>query len=172
MKKKIKVLQSDNEGENKSDPLLKLYHDEGIVRHFTVRETLEQNWVAERMNKTLLEKIRCMLSNNRLSKNFWAEVLAYACYLVNRLPSSMIGGKTSLKVWLGKTTQDYDLFGYPAYYHVKEDKLDPRAKKGVFVGFKRGVKGYKIWDPKDKKFILSRDVTFDEASILKPTISW
>jgi len=41
----------------------------------------------------------------------------------------------------------------------------------VFVGFKRGVKGYKIWDPKDKRFFLSKDVTFDEASMLKPTIS-
>ena len=126
-KKKIKVLQSDNEGENKSDPLLKLYHDEGLVKHFTVRETPQQNWVAERMNKTLLEKIPCMLSNNRLSKNFWAEVLAYVCYLINRLPSSMIGGKTPLKVWLGKTAQDYDLFECPAYYHVKEDKLDDRG---------------------------------------------
>jgi len=63
------------------------------------------------------------------------------------------------------------VFECPAYYHIKEDKLDPRAKKRVFVGFKRGIKGYKIWDPKDKKFILSRDVTFDETSILKPTIS-
>jgi len=41
----------------------------------------------------------------------------------------------------------------------------------VLVEFKKGVKGYKIWDPKDKKFILSRDVTFDEASMLKSTIS-
>jgi len=41
----------------------------------------------------------------------------------------------------------------------------------VFVGFKREVKGYKIWDLKDKKFFLSRDVTLDEASMLKPTIS-
>ena len=41
----------------------------------------------------------------------------------------------------------------------------------MFIGFKKGVKGYKIWDPKDKKFVLSRDVTFDEASMLKPTIS-
>jgi len=46
----------------------------------------------------------------------------------------------------------------------KEDKLGPRARKGVFIGFKKDVKGYKIWDPKDKKFILSRDVTFNEAS--------
>ena len=44
-------------------------------------------------------------------------------------------------------------------------------KKGVFVGFKRGIKGYKIWDPKDRKFVLSRDVTVDEASTLKPIIS-
>ena len=59
------------------------------------------------------------------------------------------------------------VFGCPAYYHVKE-KLDPRAKKVVFVGFKKGVKGYKIWDAEDKKFILSRDVTFDEALMVKP----
>jgi len=51
---------------------------------------------------------------------------------------------------------------------VKEDKLDPRAKKHVFVGFKKSVKSYKIWDLKDKKIILSRDVTFDETSIVKP----
>jgi len=49
--------------------------------------------------------------------------------------------------------------------------LDPRAKKRVFVGFKRGIRGYKIWTPKDRKFVLSRDVTFDEALMLKPTIS-
>jgi len=45
------------------------------------------------------------------------------------------------------------------------------VKKGVFVGFKRGVKCYKIWDPKDNKFILRKDVTCDETSMLKPTIS-
>jgi len=41
----------------------------------------------------------------------------------------------------------------------------------VFVGFKKGVKCYKTWDSKDNKFIVSRDVTFDEASIMKPTNS-
>ena len=38
----------------------------------------------------------------------------------------------------------------------------------MFRGFKKGVKSYKIWDPKDKKIILSRNVTFDNASIVKP----
>ena len=55
------------------------------------------------------------------------------------------------------------VFGCPVYYHVSEDKLDPIAKKGV--------KCYKIWDPTDKKFILNRDVTFDETSMRKPTNS-
>ena len=84
-----------------------------------------------------------MLSNASISKSFWAELLAYACHLVNRLPSSAIGGKTPLDVWSGKVAQDYDSGGL-AYYHVKEDKLDPRAKKSVFVGFKKAVKGYKV----------------------------
>jgi len=88
-----------------------------------------------------------MLSNAGLSKNFWVEALAYACYLVNRLPSSAIGGKTPLKLWSEKAAQNYNslrIFGCSAYYHVKEDKLDPRAKKRVFVGFKKGIKDYKI----------------------------
>ena len=115
-----------------------------------------------------------MLSNTGISKSFWAEILAYTCHLVNRLPSSAIGGKTPLEVWSRKVAQDYEslrIFECPTYYHVKENKLDPRARKGMFVGFKKGAKGYKIWDLKDKKFILSRDVKFDEASMVKPTDS-
>ena len=68
--RKIKVLQSDNGCKYKSNPFLKLYRDEGIDRHFTVRETPQQNGVAERMNMTLLKKVCCMLSNAGLSKNF------------------------------------------------------------------------------------------------------
>ena len=75
---------------------------------------------------------------------------------------------------MGKVAQDYDslqIFGCLAYYHVKKYKLSPNARKGVFMGFKKGVKGYKIWDPKGKKIILSRNVTFDVASMVKPTDS-
>jgi len=122
--RKIKVLCSDNGGEYTSDSFLQLCHDEGIERHFTVRETLQQNGVAKRMNMTLLEKVCCILSNAGISKSFWVEVLAYACYLINRFPSSTIGGKTPLKVWSEKVAQDYDslqVFGCLSYYLVKED---------------------------------------------------
>ena len=79
-----------------------------------------------------------------------------------------------MEVWSEKVAQDYELhqvFSCLAYYHVKEDKLGLRVRKGVFVGFKKGIKANKIWDPKDKKIILRRDVTFDEASMVKLTHS-
>jgi len=56
-RRKIKVLRSDNEGEYTSDLFLQLCHDEGKERHLTVKETSQQNEVAERMNMTLLEKV-------------------------------------------------------------------------------------------------------------------
>ena len=168
--RKIKMLRSDNGGEYTSDPFLQLCRDEDIERCFTISHTPQQNGVAGRLNRSLLEKIRCLLSQSGLEKIFWAEALTYASHLINRLPSSAIEGKTPMEMWSGKPAHDYDqlkVFGCPAYYHVRTDKLEPRARKAIFVGFKRGVKGYKLWDPVDKKIVLSRDVTFDEASILK-----
>ena len=114
------------------------------------------------MNRALLEKVHCMLSNIGLEKSFWSEALAYTCHLISKLPSSGLGGKTPLKVWSKKVAQDYNsllVFDSMAHYHVKEEKLGLGARKGVFVDFKKSVEDYKIWDLKHKKIILSRDVT-------------
>ena len=122
------------------------------------------------MNRTLLEKVRCMLSNAGLGKQFWAEAVMYASHLINRLPSAALNGKTPLEVWSGKPINDYDtlhVFGSTAYYHVKESKLDPRAKKALFMEVTSGVKGYRLWCISLKKIISSRDVTFDESAMLK-----
>ncbi|KAH9685902.1 retrovirus-related pol polyprotein from transposon TNT 1-94-like protein [Citrus sinensis] len=103
-----------------------------------------------------------------------AEAVSYASHLVNRLSSAAIEGKTPMEMWSGKHAQNYyslRIFKCPAYYHVKYGKLYPRAKKAIFVGFKGGVKGFKLWDLEDKKFVCSRDVTFDEASMMKASSS-
>ena len=168
--RKIKVLRSDNGTEYRNDQFSIFCKKEGISRHFTVRDTPQQNGVAERMNRTLLEKVRCMLSNAGLGKQFWAEAVMYASHLINRLPSAALNSKTPLEVWSGKPINDYDtlhVFGSTAYYHVKESKLDPRAKKTLFMGVTSGVKGYRLWDLSLKKIISSRDVTFDESAMLK-----
>jgi hypothetical protein len=54
------------------------------------------------MNKTLMEKARCMLSGVGLGKYLWAEAVGTACYLVNRSPSSTLDNKTPQEVWTGK----------------------------------------------------------------------
>ena len=145
--RKIKILKSDNGGVYKSNPFLQLCRDEVIERYFTVRETLQRNGVTERFNHTLLEKIQCFLSNSGLTKTFWADAMTYGRHLINRLSSSAIGGKILIEMWSGKATSDYDMlcvFGCPAYYHVNDGKLEPRARNAMFLGYKRGVKGFKL----------------------------
>ena len=122
------------------------------------------------MNRTLLEKVQCMLSNDGLGKQLWDEAVMYASHLINRLPSDALNGKTPLELWSGKPANDYDtlrVFGSNAYYHIKESKLDLRAKKSLFMGVTSGVKGYQPWCLSSKKIISSRDVTFDESAMLK-----
>ncbi|KAE8725588.1 hypothetical protein F3Y22_tig00008386pilonHSYRG00069 [Hibiscus syriacus] len=112
--------------------------------------------------------------HNTKGKAFWAEAVTYAGHLINRLPSSVIGGKTPLEVWSGKPSTDYDslhVFGSTAYYHVKESKLDPRAKKALFMGITHGVKGFCLWCLDTKKVICSSDVTFDESALVKKVTS-
>ena len=70
------------------------------------------------MNKTLVEKVRCMLSNAELGREFWAEAVTYAQHLVNRLPSSAIDDKTPLEVWSGKPATDYDSLHVLVLLHI------------------------------------------------------
>lgn len=114
------------------------------------------------------------LMQSLLGNIFWAESLSYACHLINRIPLAAINGKTPLEAWWGGVACDYDtfkLFKCSAYYSVKKDKLDSRAKKAIFVGSNSGVKGYKLWDLKDRTIILSRDATFDETSLIRSSNS-
>ena len=148
--KKIKHLRTYNGGQFCNDQFLKLCQDEGIVRHFTVRDPPQQNGVAEHMNRTFLEKVRCMLSNAGLGKEFLAEVVTYACHLINRLPLTAIDDKITLEVWSRQLVSHYDslhVFGSTAHYHVKESKLNPRAKKAIFLGFSSESKGYHLFCP-------------------------
>ena len=170
--KKIKYLRTDNGGEYTYKPFLELCKAEGITRHFTVPKTPQQNGVAERMNRTLLERARSMRLNAGLSKRFWAEAVNMACFLINRSPSKAIDCKIPEEVWTGKPV-DYSIlkiFGCPAYAHVESEqrsKLDSKSKQCIFLGFKKGVKGFKLWDPSSQKVVVSRDVVFDESHIVK-----
>eukprot|EP00253_Pinus_taeda_P031268 PITA_31268 len=139
--KKIKVLRTDNGGEFCSKEFEKFYKKCGIARQNTTPYTPQQNGVAERMNKTLMERARSMLSGARLGQEFWAEAVDTACYLVNKSPSSALEDKTPQEVWTGKkpSLSHLRVFGCDAYVHVpkeKRTKLDSKSEKCLFIGYK------------------------------------
>jgi len=71
-------------------------------------------------------------------------------------------------MWSGKSA-DYSnlkIFGCTVYNHVNEGKLEPTARKGVFLGYGDGVKGFRVWSPSEKRVILRRNVVFDKVSML------
>ena len=163
----MKVLRTDNGLEFVSDQFNTLCTHHGIKRHKTVAGTPKQNGLAERMNRTILERVRCMLLGAGLPKVLWGEATNTGAYLINKSPSSALEYKTPMEVWSGSPTNYSNLrvFGTLAYAHVKKDKLDARAKKCLFLGYAEGVKGYMLWrlGPNSFKLIINRDVTFDET---------
>ncbi|KAG8498693.1 hypothetical protein CXB51_005074 [Gossypium anomalum] len=144
--KQIKYLRTDNGLEFCSDEFNRLCKSEGIVRHLTVRHTPQQNG---------------------------AEAASTACFLINRSPSVAIEKKTPQEVWSGNPANysDLKIFGCPAYAHVNNGKLEPRSIKCVFLGYKAGVKGYKLWCPENRKVVISRDVVFDDETAMLPNLS-
>ena len=58
------------------------------------------------------------------------------------------------------------VFGCTAYAHVDNGKLEPRDVKCIFLGYKSSVKGFKLWNPKTQKVVISRNVIFNETSML------
>ena len=98
----------------------------------------------------------------------WAEAVETACYLVNRSPSSLLEDKTPHEVWTGKkcSLSHLRVFGCDAYIHVpkeKRTKLDNKSKRCIFIGYKDGLKGYKIWNLETRKVVYSQDVVFREV---------
>jgi transposase InsO family protein len=91
---KIKILHSDNGGEYKSGAFDEYLRKNGIGRRLTVHHTPEHNAVAERLNRTLLEKVRAMLHAANLPRNLWGEALKHAVWLKNRTSTKALGGQT------------------------------------------------------------------------------
>ncbi|GKE81592.1 putative ribonuclease H-like domain-containing protein, partial [Tanacetum coccineum] len=75
---------SDNGTEFKNRDMLEFYGNKGIKQEYSNARTPQQNSVAERINRTLIEAARIMLADSLLPTNFWAEAVSTACYIFNR----------------------------------------------------------------------------------------
>ncbi|KAL2242583.1 UNVERIFIED_CONTAM: Retrovirus-related Pol polyprotein from transposon TNT 1-94 [Sesamum indicum] len=164
--RKLKSLRTDNGLEFCNQQFSEMCDKFGIRRHKTNPYTPQQNGVAERMNRTLLDKVRCLLISSGLPKTFWGEAVLTAAHLINMSPSVPLSGKTPDFMWNGKLPDISCLrvFGCSAFVHQNVDKLEPRSLKCIFIGYPEGVKGYRLWVRSQPGFkvLISRDVTFNE----------
>ena len=167
----IKALRSDRGGEYVSTAFTNYCEEQGIKRFLTAPYSPQQNGVAERKNRTILDMVRSMLKSKDMPKEFWAEAVQCAVYVQNRCPHAKLANQTPQEAWSGHkpTVSHFKVFGSVAYAHVPDQrrtKLDDKSKKYVFIGYDEKTKAFKLFDPIDKKVIVSRDVQVNEESTL------
>ena len=152
-KEKLRIIRTDNAKEYHS--LEKELLDQGTVMEFTSYYTPEQNGVAERLNRTLIQMVSAMQLWAGLPKSFWGEAVLTANYLRNRLPvKGIANGGTPYEAWKGRkpSLEHIRTYGCLAHVHVSSetrDKMDRVSQQGIFVGY-HSSKQYLVYDPKKK----------------------
>jgi len=169
--RRIRVLRSDNGGEYTSKEFNNFCKDAGIKKEFTVPYNPQQNGVAERKNRSIIEASKALIHDQGVSMFLWAEVMSTAVYVQNRCPHRAVKGKTPEEAFTGEKPEvgHLRIFGCPVFIHVPRDKrskLDPSGEKGIFVGYSENSKGDRVYIPGHRKIEVSRDVTFDEIATL------
>ena len=125
--------------------------DHGITSQLAAPGQPQQNGVAERRNRTLLEMVRSMMSYASLLVSFWGYALETTQYLLNLVPSKVIS-TTPKELWTGQKSSLGHVRIWDNSTHVlKRDpsKLEARLEVCMFVGYPRGTKGYLFYDPKE-----------------------
>jgi transposase InsO family protein len=163
----IKTLRTDHGGEYISNDFHTFCKENGIRKQFTARYTPQQNGVAERKNRTIMEMARSMIKEKQLPNEYWVEVVACSVYILNRCPTKAVINKTPEEAWSKRKHNITHLrvFGCVAYSLIPQElrkKLDDRGEKCIFVGYSEQSKAYKLYNPITKKLIISRDVEFVE----------
>jgi hypothetical protein len=166
---KIKVFRSDNGGEYISKGFQGFLKAHGIEKQTFTPYRPQQNGVAERANRTLVEMARSMLHAQNLKKSLWAEAVVNAAYTRNQCPSRALLSITPEEAWSGRKPciSHMRVFGCIAYAMVPDEnrgKLDAKGTKCLFLGYCEGTKAYRLMCVQSKKIIKCRDVEFMEDS--------
>jgi len=118
---KIKLLHSDNGREYKNKEFDKYLAEQGIQHHYIVHNTPEHNGIAERLNQTLLEKVRAMLYATNLPGSLWGEVLKHAIWLKNQTSTQALGRKTPFKAFNESKPNLRNLHGWGCKVMIHND---------------------------------------------------
>ena len=164
----VKALRTDNGSEYVNSAVSSFLKSKGIVHQTTMTYTPQQNGKAERLNRTLMEKVRAMLSDAGLNKSLWGEAVYTANTLRNRSPAAG-KDKTPWELFFNSKPDVSFLrpFGSTAYVLIPKEKrsskLDSVSNSGKLVGYAPGLNGYRVL-VSSNKVITSRDVIFSSPT--------
>lgn len=158
--RKIKVVRSDRGGEyygrhtdigQAPGPFYNFCKKQGIINQYTMTGSPQQNGVAERRNRILMDMVRSMLANTNLPTFLWTVALKTAVHILNRVPSKYVP-KTPHVIWTGKkpSLKYMKVWGCPAeakVYNPNLKKLDPKTLTCFFIGYPDNSKGYRFYCP-------------------------
>src|SRR6266702_2850332 len=166
----IKVLRSDRGGEYLSEAFDRHLQSAGTVRRLTVHDTPQLNGVAERLNRTLVERIRAFTHSSGLPKFLWGEALRHATWLKNRSATRALDGLTPYQALLGRAPDLSGLqrWGATVWVHDADGtKLDARAREGRWLGFDTESHVHRIYFPAKRNVTAERNVYFGTAPQLE-----
>ncbi|GJS61574.1 putative ribonuclease H-like domain-containing protein [Tanacetum coccineum] len=152
---KVKVIRCDNGTEFKNSEMNQFCEMMGILRQYSVAKTPQQNGIAKRRNRTLIEIARTMLADSKLPTTFWAEAVNTACYVQNRVLVVKPHNKTPYELFHGRTPTLSFMrpFGCPVTIlntinHL--GKFDGKADEGFFVGYTLNSKAFRVFNSRTR----------------------
>nr|GFB44958.1 putative ribonuclease H-like domain-containing protein [Tanacetum cinerariifolium] len=153
---KVKVIRSDNGTKFKNSDLNQFCELKGIKREFSVPRTPQQNGIAKRKNRTLIEAARTMLADSLLPIQFWADAVNTACYVQNRVLVTKPHNKTPYELLHGRTPSIGFTrpFGCPVTILNTLDplgKFERKADEGFLVGYSVNSKAFRVFNSRTWK---------------------
>jgi hypothetical protein len=167
--KKIRVLHSDRGGEYLSEQFNSFLENKGTERKLTVHDTPEENGVAERLNRTLVERVRAMVIGSQLPTQLWGECLMHVVWIKNcTWTRALPPGITPYELLTGNMPELEDVpeWGAIVWVHNTTDgKLGDRAKEGRWIGYDRESKGHQIYWKERWAITVERSIVFSKKGL-------
>ncbi|GJU88324.1 ribonuclease H-like domain-containing protein [Tanacetum coccineum] len=175
----VKIIRCDNGTEFKNHAMNELCAKKGIKREFSMARTPQQNGVAERKNRTLIEAARTMLADSLLPIPFWAKAVNTACYVLNRVLVTKPQNKTPYELLIGKSPSISFMrpFGCPLTILNTLDslgKFDGKSDEGYLLGYSTTSKAFRVYNKRTKRVEENLHIDFleDQPNVAGTGPNW
>uniref|UniRef100_A0A2N9I242 Integrase catalytic domain-containing protein n=1 Tax=Fagus sylvatica TaxID=28930 RepID=A0A2N9I242_FAGSY len=165
----IKTIRTDCGGEFTSNQFNQFCASKGMIHQVSCPHTPQQNGVAERKHRHLVQCALALLSQSTLPMSYWSYAISTAAHLINKLPTPNLSNKSPWET-LYHTLPDFTYlktFGcqcFPLLTPYTAHKLYPKTAPCIFLGYPTHSKGYYCLDPTNLRLYVSRHVLFNEST--------